>query len=220
MAASQQSPYVVHGAMRSSAAYRLRIVMKLKGLAYREFFLDLNKGEHWSADYLRVNPQALVPALVLPDGGVVTQSMAIIEYLDEMHPEPALLPRDARGRARVRSLAQMIACDIHPLNNTRVRNHVRELFPHDPEAVPVWMDRWSKAGFDAIEARLARDAETGLFCHGDTPTMADALLVPQVANARAANRDLSLYPTIVRIDAACAKLEPFDAARPDRQQAG
>jgi len=219
MAATQTSPYVVHGAARSSAAYRLRIVMKLKGLAYREFFLDLNTGEHWKDDYLKVNPQALVPALVLPDGGVVTQSMAIIEYLDEMHPEPPLLPRDARGRARVRSLAQMIACDIHPLNNARVRNHVRALFPDDPDAVPTWMDRWSKAGFDAIEARLARDAETGIFCHGDTPTMADALLVPQVANARASNRDLSSYPTIVRIDAACAKLEAFDAARPDRQQA-
>lgn len=218
MAATQASPYVVHGAVRSSAAYRLRIVMKLKGLAYREFFLDLSKGEHRSPDYLKVNPQALVPALVLPDGGVIMQSMAIIEYLDETHPEPALLPRDARGRARVRSLAQIVACDIHPLNNARVRNHVRELFPHDPDAVPVWMDRWSKAGFDALEARLAGEPETGVFCHGDTPTMADAFLIPQVANARASNRDLSPYPTIVRIDAACAKLDAFDAARPDRQQ--
>jgi maleylacetoacetate isomerase len=219
MAASHEFPYVVHGSVRSSAAYRVRIVMKLKQLTYRELFLDLGAGEHWTPDYRDVNPQALVPALVCPDGGIITQSMAIIEYLDEMHTEHPVLPRDARGRARVRSLAQMVACDIHPINNMRVRNHVRDLFPDDPNAVAVWMERWSKAGFDALEARLARDAETGIFCHGDTPGMADACLIPQVANARAANRDLSPYPRIVRIDAACAKLDAFEQARPDRQQA-
>ncbi|MDH7798200.1 MULTISPECIES: maleylacetoacetate isomerase [unclassified Beijerinckia] len=209
--------YIVHGAVRSSAAYRVRIVMKLKGLAYREIFLDLAGGDQNKDDYRAVNPQGLVPALVCPDGAVINQSMAIIEYLDDMHPEQPVMPRDARSRARVRALSQMIACDIHPINNMRVRNHIRDLFPDDPNAVTTWMERWSKAGFDALEARLASDKETGRFCHGDTPTMADACLVPQVANARLSSRDLSPYPTVVRIAEACEALPAFVAARPDKQ---
>lgn len=209
--------YLVHGAVRSSAAYRLRIVMKLKGLAYREIFLDLVGGEQNKDAYRAVNPQGLVPALICSDGAVLTQSMAIIEYLDDMHPEVPVMPRDARGRARVRALAQMIACDIHPINNMRVRNHIRDLFPGDADAVTTWTGLWNKAGFEALEARLARDKETGMFCHGDTPTMADACLVPQVANARMGGHDLSAYPTVLRIADTCEALEAFAAARPDRQ---
>ncbi|MBN9080353.1 MAG: maleylacetoacetate isomerase [Rhizobiales bacterium 62-17] len=209
--------YIVHGAVRSSAAYRVRIVMKLKGLAYREIFLDLAGGDQNKEDYRAVNPQGLVPALVCSDGAVLNQSMAIIEYLDDMHAEVPVMPRDARGRARVRALSQMVACDIHPINNMRVRNHIRDLFPGDPDAVANWMEIWSKAGFDALEARLASDTETGRFCHGDTPTMADACLVPQVANARLSQRDLSPYPTILRIAEACEALPAFVAARPDKQ---
>ncbi|MDT2020685.1 maleylacetoacetate isomerase [Methylocella sp. CPCC 101449] len=209
--------YLVHGAVRSSAAYRVRIVMKLKGLAYREIFLDLAGGEQNQQDYRAVNPQGLVPALVCSDGAVLNQSMAIIEYLDDMHAEVPVMPRDARGRARVRALSQMVACDIHPINNMRVRNHIRDLFPDDPDAVANWMEIWSKAGFDALEARLASDTQTGRFCHGDTPTMADACLVPQVANARLSQRDLSPYPTILRIAEACEALPAFEAARPDKQ---
>ena len=212
-------PYILHGAARSSAAYRVRIVMHLKDLEFEEEFLDLHTGVQYGPDYSRVNPQGLVPALVAPDGLVVTQSMAIIEYLDEIEPHAPVLPRDAAGRSRVRSLAQMIACDIHPINNLRVRNHVSDLLPQDAGAQAAWLDKWIVAGLDAFEARLARDSGTGVFCHGDQPTMADACLIPQLNNARATGRDLSRWPNILRIAAACDALPAFDKARPDRLQA-
>lgn len=213
------SGYILHGAVRSSAAYRVRIALNLKGVAFEEIYLDLHAGAQNAAAYRELNPQGLVPTLIAPDGTVVTQSMAIIEYLDEAADGPPLLPRDAAGRARVRSLSQMIACDIHPINNLRVRNHVRDLLPADPSAQAAWMDKWLTAGLDAIEARLAREAETGRFMHGDSPTMADACLVPQLNNARAARRDLSAWPTIMRIVAHCDALPAFAEASPARLEA-
>lgn len=208
--------YILHGAIRSSAAYRVRIALNLKGIAFREIYLDLHAGAHNAPDYRALNPQGLVPALVGPDGVVVTQSMAIIEYLDEMTDGPALLPTDAAGRARVRSIAQMIACDIHPVNNLRVRNHVRDLLPLDAGAQAAWMDKWLTEGLDAIEARLAREPQTGAFVHGDRPTMADACLVPQLNNARSAGRDLSGWPNILRIAETCDRLAAFATAHPSR----
>jgi maleylpyruvate isomerase len=213
------SGYILHGAIRSSAAYRVRIALNLKGVAFQEIYLDLHAGAHNAADYRELNPQGLVPTLVAPDGTAVTQSMAIIEYLDEAADGPPLLPGDAAGRARVRSLSQMIACDIHPINNLRVRNHVRDLLPADPSAQAVWMDKWLTAGLNAIEARLSRETETGRFTHGESPTMADACLVPQLNNARAAKKDISLWPTIERIAAACDALPAFTEASPARLEA-
>ncbi len=210
------SGYVLHGAVRSSAAYRVRIALNLKGVDFSEIYLDLHAGAQNAPDYRALNPQGLVPALVAPDGTVVTQSLAIIEYLDETADGPPLLPRDAAGRSRVRSFAQMIACDIHPINNLRVRNHVRDLLPHDAGAQAAWMDKWLTAGLDPIEARLAREPQTGRFIHGDQPTMADACLVPQLNNARSSGRDLSSWPHILRIAENCDRLPAFANARPDR----
>ncbi len=209
--------YVIHGALRSSATYRVRIALHLKGLPYSEIFLDLGRGEHDAGSYREINPQGLVPALVAPDGTIVTQSLAILDYLDDSHPEKLLLPEDRAGRARVRSLAQIIACDIHPVNNMRVRNHIRDLFPGDDGAQGRWMAKWSKAGFDALEARLTQETDTGVFCHGDRPGYADACLVPQVYNAGMTGFDLAPYSRVRAIADACATLPAFRAAHPDNQ---
>jgi maleylpyruvate isomerase len=212
-------PYRVLSSMRSSAAWRLRIALKLKGLPYEEIFHDLNAGAQDDPAFRAVNPQGLVPALVCPDGLVVTQSMAIIEYLDEAHPLTPLLPRDAAGRARVRALAQIVACEMHPVNNLRVRNHVRDLKPDDPRAMSNWIARWSGMGLAALEA-LLDDPRTGRFCHGDEPTLADVFLVPQVNHARTLGPALDPYPIVLRVTAACEALRAFEAARPERQTAG
>ena len=206
----------MHGAVRSSAAYRVRIALNLKVVAFREIFLDMVGGEHRRPEYLTINPQGLVPTLVCPDGTRISQSLAILEYLEEAIPRPALLPAGPADRARVRSIAMAIACDIHPVNNMRLRNHVKALLPDDPNAVAAWTAKWIHAGFAGIEADLARDARTGQFCHGDAPTVADVCLVPQVFNARAMDVDLTAYPTIVRIATACDALPAFAAAHPER----
>jgi maleylacetoacetate isomerase len=207
----------LYGYFRSSAAYRVRIAMNLKGLSAEDSSVHLQKAEQRANDYLAVNPQGLVPALVTDDGHVLTQSLAIVEWLDETHAEPPLLPGDALGRARVRALAQMIACDIHPLDNLRVLNYLLHTLGVSDEQKNGWYRYWIDLGFEALETRLARDAETGRFCHGDAPTLADICLVPQVSNARRFKMDLTPYPTIVRIDAACQALPAFAAAAPDRQ---
>src|SRR5690606_4726115 len=170
---------------RSSAAYRVRIALNLKGLAYETVPVHLLKdgGQQLSDSYRSLNPTALVPTLV--DGDLaVGQSMAILEYLEETHPEPALLPRDAKGRARVRAIAQTIACDIHPLNNLRVLKYLKRTLGVPDEAKNAWYRHWVEEGLAALETMLARSPETGRYCHGDTPTMADICLVPQIANAR------------------------------------
>ena len=202
---------------RSSAAYRVRIALGLKGLAYEAVPVHLLRhgGEQRQAPYLAINPAGLVPAL--DDDGLLTQSMAIIEYLDETHPQVPLLPADARGRARVRALAQMVACDIHPIGNLRVLRYLAHTLGVADDARQAWSQHWIAEGFAAIEALLASSPDTGRFCHGDTPTLADCCLVPQVFNARRFGVDLTAYPTIAAIDAACAALDAFAAAHPANQ---
>ncbi|OZI19573.1 maleylacetoacetate isomerase [Bordetella genomosp. 9] len=203
---------------RSSAAYRVRIALNLKGLPYEYIPVHLIKdgGQQLKPEYTRLNPQALVPTLVDGDA-VLTQSMAIIEYLDETHPQPALLPDTPVARARVRALAQGIACDIHPLNNLRVLRYLKRDLDLPDEARDAWYRHWVESGLLALERMLADSPDTGAFCHGDTPTLADACLVPQVFNARRLDCDLSAMPTIVRIDAACLALPAFTQAAPDAQ---
>jgi maleylpyruvate isomerase len=201
----------------SSASYRVRIALALKGLRVDSVTLDLRAGEQRLEKYLQVNSQGFVPALALDDGAVLTQSVAIIEYLDEMHPHPPLLPQAPLARARVRALTHAIICDIHPLNNLRVLRYLEDELHQDKAARETWYRHWVQLGFSALERWLTRDGATGRFCHGDAPTIADVCLVPQVFNARRFAVDLTPYPRIVGIDAACRELEAFQGAAPDRQ---
>ena len=202
---------------RSSAAYRVRIALNLKGLAPERAFVHLRRGDHREENYLVLNPQGLVPSLVTDDGAVLTQSLAILEWLDETHSRSPLLPADPSGRARVRSLALTIACDIHPLNNLRVQNYLTGTLGVTDAQKDGWVRYWIDTGFEALETRLAGDAATGRFCHGDAPTLADVCLVPQMANARRMDFDFTPYPTLLRIEAACAALPAFANAAPAKQ---
>jgi maleylacetoacetate isomerase/maleylpyruvate isomerase len=200
---------------RSSAAFRVRIALNLKGLAYQPVFVHLAKGEHRAAAYAKVNPQALLPTLELDDGTRLTQSLAIIEYLDEKHPQQALLPKNAQERARVRSLSYLIASEIHPLNNLRVLQHLKRALGQSEEQVNAWYRHWIADGLAKLEAELA--SHEGRFCHGDTPTMADCCLVPQIFNAKRYQSDLAPYPQTMRAFEACMQLEAFDRAQPSKQ---
>lgn len=203
---------------RSSAAYRVRIALNVKGIVPDErTYVHLRMGSQRAQDYLALNPQGLVPALELDDGSVLAQSLAIIEYLDETHPEPPLLPADPVARACVRAIALSIACEIHPLNNLRVLNYLIGTMGVSREQKDGWYRYWIDVGFEALEKTLARDAATGRFCHGDAPTLADICLVPQMANARRFEIDLSPYPTLIRIESACNALPAFAQAAPARQ---
>jgi maleylacetoacetate isomerase len=203
---------------RSSAAYRVRIALHLKGLKPDErTFVHLRMGSQRAQDYLALNPQGLVPALELDDGRVLTQSLAIVEYLDETHPSPLLLPKDATGRARVRAIALGIACEIHPLNNLRVLNYLTGTLGATDAQRNGWYKYWVDVGFEALESQLERDDETGTFCHGESPTLADICLVPQLANARRFKVDVTPYPTLTRIEAACNALPAFAQAAPSQQ---
>jgi maleylacetoacetate isomerase len=206
----------LYGYFRSSAAFRLRLALNLKRLDYDNAFIHLRRGDQAAPDFLRVNPQGLVPALEV-DGHTLIQSLPIIEYLDETHPEPPLLPPDAAGRARVRALAAIVACDIHPLNNLRVLRYLLHTLGHDENAIGAWYNHWIAAGFTAFEQLLAGDPQTGTFCHGDRPGLADIALVPQVFNAGRYRLDLAPYPTITRIFRTCMQLDAFAAADPARQ---
>ncbi len=203
---------------RSSASYRVRIALNLKGLPYEYVPVHLLKdgGQQHAADYQRINPSELVPALV-DDGHAIGQSLAIMEYLDETHPEPALLPRDALGRARVRGLAQSIACEIHPLNNLRVLQYLERDLKLEEATKATWYRHWITLGFTALEAMLADNPHTGAFCHGDTPGLADCCLIPQIANSRRFDTPLDAFPTIRRIEAACLALDAFAKAAPQVQ---
>jgi maleylpyruvate isomerase len=200
---------------RSSAAYRVRIALNLKGLAYEIVPIHLTKdgGRHKSPEYRAINPQMRVPSLVLPGGEVLVQSLAIINYLDEVHKEPPLLPADAATRAHARAIAEIIACDIHPLDNLAPLNYLRDPLGHDQDAVRAWYHHWIIEGFDAIETMI----KPGPYAFGAAVTIADICLVPQVANARRFKVPLDRYPGIVAIDAACQKLPAFDKARPENQ---
>jgi maleylpyruvate isomerase len=204
---------------RSSAAYRVRIALNLKGLAYQAIPIHLlnNGGEHLEPAYRNINPQALLPALSNDDGAVMTQSLAIIEYLEEQYPDVPLLPAEPVDRARVRALALTVACEIHPLGNLRVLKHLEQVMQVSAEAKLAWSRHWMYEGFASLEVALAADARTGLFCHGNTPTLADCCLAPQLFNARRFDVNLAPYPTLARIDAACAELPAFIAAHPARQ---
>ncbi|WP_338845151.1 maleylacetoacetate isomerase [Massilia sp. W12] len=203
---------------RSSAAYRVRIALNLKGLQPEMIPIHLLKdgGMQLQPAYRAINPEGLVPALE-DAGQMLTQSLAIIEYLDETCPQPALLPADALGRARVRALSLSIACDIHPLNNLRILRYLSGEFQVTEEQKNAWYRHWCEVGLGALEAQLARSEATGRFCHGDTPGMADCCLVPQVFNAQRFNVDLSALPTILRINQACLELPAFEAAHPSKQ---
>ena len=200
---------------RSSAAFRVRIALNLKGLAYDPVFVHLARGEHRKPEYASVDPQALLPTLV-DDGQALSQSLAIIEYLEEKHPEPPLLPRDPLGRARVRSLSLLVACEIHPLNNLRTLQHLKRALGQNEEQINAWYRHWIADGLAKLEADLARGG-TGRFCHGDAPTMADCCLVPQIFNAKRYQSDLAPYPTLMRIFDACMQLAAFDRAQPSKQ---
>jgi maleylacetoacetate isomerase len=204
------------GFFRSSAAFRVRIALNLKGLPWEDGFIHLRRGDQRRPDYLAVNPQGLVPALET-EGHTLIQSMAIIEYLDETHPEPPLLPRDPVARARVRALAEIVACDIHPIDNLRVLRYLSRPLGHDQTAIETWFNHWIATGFEALERLLAGDARTGSFCNGDAPGLADIALVPQVVNSERYRLDLSAYPTIVRIYENCMQLDAFAAAHPNNQ---
>lgn len=207
----------LYGYFRSSAAYRVRIALNLKGLTYHQVPVDLVKGEQYGTDHLARHPQGLVPALASDDGMTLTQSLAICEYLDECHPTPPLLPADAAGRARVRALAQLVACEMHPLNNLRVLTYLVDELGASDDAKLRWYYHWIAAGFSALEAQLSRAAGSGDFCHGDDPTLADICLVPQVFNAERFACDLGNYPRIQHIVANCRALPAFAQATPAAQ---
>jgi maleylacetoacetate isomerase len=208
---------ILYGHALSSASYRVRIALALKGLQVTSVPLNLRAGEQRLEEFLQINSQGFVPALAMDDGVVLTQSVAIIEYLDEIHPDPPLLPKAPLERARVRALTQAITCDVHPLNNLRVLQYLENQLRQTQAERETWYRHWVRLGFDAIERWLVRDGATGRFCHGDAPTMADVCLVPQVFNARRFALDLQPYPRIVGIDAACRDLPAFQGAAPERQ---
>jgi maleylacetoacetate isomerase len=210
--------FTLYGYFRSSAAFRARIALNLKGIRPQLRFIHLLKdgGQQHTPEYKALNPLELIPALV-HDGHLITQSLAIMEYLDEIVPEPPILPRDALGRARVREIACVIACDIHPVNNLRLGQYLkRELGASDEQQVN-WQRHWITIGFEALEKMLSTSPGAGAFCHGDTPTIADICLIPQMFNARRVKLEIERYPTLARIEETALKHPAFDAAHPKHQ---
>ena len=201
---------------RSGTSHRLRIALNLKGLDYEYLPIDLRSEQHLGAEYKALNPQGLVPALV-DDGRVLIQTPAIIEWLEERYPAPALLPSDLDARARVRALAAIVGCDVHPINNRRILEALRRDFGADEAAIQRWCARWITDGFDALEALLASDPQRGDFCFGGAPTLADVYLVPQVESARRFKLDIARWPNVFAIDEACGRIEAFSKAAPAGQ---
>ena len=211
-------PIRLYSFWRSSAAYRVRIALNLKGLPYETVPVHLVKdgGEQHSTAFAELNPQELIPVL-MHGNRVLRQSMAIIEYLEDTWPEPALMPTIVRDRQRVRALAQAIACEIHPLNNLRVQQYLEKTFKASEAQREEWTRHWIRVGFESFEKLLADNPSTGEFCEGDVPTMADCLLVPQVYNAVRFKVDMAPFPTIRRVNEACQALDAFQAAKPENQ---
>lgn len=205
---------ILHGYWRSGTSYRTRIALNLKDLAYEQHGIDLRQGDQRSEAYLRLNPQGLVPALEI-EGAVLTQSPAILEWLEETHPNPPLLPADPITRAQVRAMAALIGCDIHPLNNLRVGKALREDFGADQAAIDAWAARWITPGFAALETLVARHG--GGWCFGDAPTLADCYLIPQIYSARRFNVALDAFPRLLAVESAADAHPAFLAAHPDRQ---
>lgn len=201
---------------RSSAAFRVRIALNLKGLQYENVSKALLKNEHRAGDYLALNPQGLIPALAVEDT-TISQSLAIIEYLNDLQPEPPLLPTEPMARAQVRSMALAIACDIHPLNNLRVLNYLRQNFGQNDDGVNAWYRHWIVAGFSGLEQQVASQTGARRHCFGDSLSLADVCLVPQVYNARRFKVDLAPYPTLVAISTHLESWPAFQAARPEAQ---
>jgi maleylacetoacetate isomerase len=202
---------------RSLATFRVRIALNLKGLKYDPVYVDLDAGQQNKSDYKSVNPQMVIPSLVEDDGNVLYQSLAIMEYLDEVHPNPPLLPKDARGRARVRALSLITVADTHPLIVPRVRNHLAATFNLDDEGKTKWVRHWFAQGLDVYEAHLSRDKATGLYCHGDQITIADLCLVSHAAGTRVFKGTIDNHPTVKRIVEKCLADDRFASAQPLRQ---
>lgn len=206
----------LYGYFRSSAAFRVRIALNLKGLDYERVAVHIAKGKQYEPEFRSLNAQALVP--VFRDGDIsLTQSLAIIEYLDEVYPEVALMPRDAIGRARVRALSLLVACEIHPLNNLRVLRYLTKELGVSEAQKNAWYHHWVNSGLADLEQTLTTQPGAGKFCYGDSPTLADLCLVPQLFNARRFEVDLTPYPTLLAIDARCMQLQAFQDARPAAQ---
>jgi maleylacetoacetate isomerase/maleylpyruvate isomerase len=207
----------LYGFWRSLATYRVRVALALKGLEAEQQYINLLQGVQHGDDYKAVNPQSVVPALVIDDGPPLFQSLAIIEYLEEICPEPALLPKDPRGRARVRGLSLIVACDAHPLIVPRIRNYLEREMHQDEAARNRWLQHWTLKALEALEAHLAKERETGRFCHGDTPTMADLCLASQVFAAGYFDTPTTGVPTVKRIFDECMKIDAFDRSQPTKQ---
>ncbi len=207
-----------HGYFRSSTSYRLRIALAIKAIPHDKASVHLSRGggEQFKADFRKLNPQELVP-VIEDDGHVLTQSLAIMEYLEETHPQPAILPKAPADRARVRALSQIVACEMHPLNNLRVLNYLTKDLGLSEEAKLTWYRHWITLGFNAPEGMLAGHPQTGKFCHGDSVTMADICLVPQVFNAKRFDCPMDAYPTVMRIHDACQALPAFADSLPGKQ---
>ena len=207
----------LYGFWRSLATYRVRVALALKGLEAEQQYINLLQGVQHGDDYKAVNPQSVVPALVIDDGPPLFQSLAIIEYLEEICPAPALLPKDPRGRARVRGLSLIVACDAHPLIVPRIRNYLEREMHQDEAARNRWLQHWTLKALEALEAHLAKERETGRFCHGDTPTMADLCLASQVFAAGYFDTPTTGVPTVRRIFDECMKIDAFDRSQPTKQ---
>ena len=200
--------------IRSSASYRARIALNLKGLQYETVIVDLMKGDQLQASFQKLNPEGLVPLLVI-DGQSISQSLAIAEYLEEVHPQPAFLPGNAHERAHIRAFALAIACDIHPLNNLRVLNYITGPMGQSQEIKDEWYRHWIREGLGSLETLIAGRGAKSQFCFGPTPTLADICLVPQLANARRTHCDVTPYPNLLRIESNCLALDAFKAASPE-----
>lgn len=210
-------PIKLYGYFRSSASYRVRAALNLKNVDYKQTFVHLRKGEQFDKKYVKLNPQEQLPTLVTEQGDVLVQSPAILEWLDEQYPWPALLPKEPLDRQRVRALAAVIGCDVHPIDNLRVLKYVTGELDASQEKLAAWFNHWITLGFNGFEAMLADDARTGDFCHGDAPSMADVYLVPQVFNSKRFGLSLDPWPNIARIYENCNALPAFDDAKPQNQ---
>jgi maleylpyruvate isomerase len=201
---------------RSSASFRVRIALNLKAIVHELKPVMLTKAEHLSNEFAQLNPQALLPTWV-DDSGTLTQSLGIMEYLDEVYPGPALMPQTALAKARVRAISQAIACEIHPLNNLKVLKYLKTTLAQDENGINTWYRHWIANGLAPLELMLTNSGETGLYCHGDQPTIADCCLVPQIFNAKRYDCDLAPYPKVMQIFNQCMTLDAFDRAQPNRQ---